>query len=238
MPAFFKVLWRVNAVLVFVALVALLAFIVLFSKERISQPLLNYFVPPPAAEKIKPSPTYNYVLEKDLLIGADTNREDFEVYRLVRWGKVNGKPATPEAAATVNLLVTDKRTNSNKWLFQGFDRSIVGQEAMLTGRWIWREPEVDDDVPVELVVLRVIEADSNGDGALTQDDRQTLYIARFAATPPTPEPFLTADAIWFTMQKAKEFQVGYRDKGIGYLAVYALPDFKLVSQTKIEGMPK
>jgi hypothetical protein len=238
MPGFFKVLWRINAVLAFLALAAVIVFMVLFSKERITQPLLYYFVPPPAAEKVRPRPTYSYVLEKDLLIGADTEREDFEIYRLVRWGKVNGKPATPEAAATVNLLVTDKKTNTNKWLFPGFDRAIVGQEPMLSGRWYWHEPEIDDDVPIELVVLRVIEADSNGDGALTQDDRQTLYIVRFAATPPAPEKLLTADAIWFTAQKAKELQIGYGDKGEGFLAVYSLPDFALVSKTKIDGMPK
>jgi len=237
MAGFFKILWRINAVLAFLALALVIAFMVLFSKERITQPLLNYFVPPPVAEKIKPRPSYTYVLEKDLLIGADTNQDEFEIYRLVRWGKVNGKPATPEAAAIVNLLVTDKKTNSNKWLFPGFDHVIVGQEPMLSGRWTWHEPEIDDDIPIELVVLRVVDADSNGDGVLAAGDRQSLYIVRFAATPPAPEKLLTADTIWFTVQKGKELQIGYGDHGEGYLAVYSLPDFTLVSQTKIDGMP-
>jgi len=70
---------------------------------------------------------------------------------------------------------------------------------------------------------------------LTADDRQTLYIARFPAA--APEKLLTADAIWFTMQNKKEYQIGYREKGEGFLAVYALPDFTLVSKTKIEGFP-
>jgi hypothetical protein len=235
MVAFFKWLWRVNAMLVFVALVAVIVFLLPSSKARITQPLLDYVGPPPSVVTVKLKPTYTYELEKDLLIGADTSRADFEIYRLVRWGKIEGKPVTPEAAATVNLLVADKKTGSNKWLFPGFDRAIVNQETVLTGRWYWHEPEIDDDIPVEIVVLKVIDADTNGDGAFTLDDRQTLYVARFPAT--APEKLLTADAIWFTMQNKKEYQIGYRDKGEGFLAVYALPDFTLVSKTKVEGLP-
>ncbi len=235
MAAFFKWLWRVNAVLVFAVLVAVIAFLLLSTKTHITQPLLEYVGPLPSVVIGKPKPSYTYDLEKDLLIGADTGRDDFEIYRLTRWGKINGMPVTPDAAATVNLLVEDKKSGSNKWLFPGFDRSIVNQETVLTGRWYWHEPEIDDDIAVEIVVLKVIEADTNGDDALTEGDRQTLYIARFPAA--GPEKLLTADAIWFTMQNKKEYQIGYREKGEGFLAVYALPDFTLVSKTKVEGFP-
>jgi hypothetical protein len=236
MAGFFKVLWRINAVLAFVALIAVIGFVVLLSKERIDRPLLAYFVPPPAAAVVPKKPAYRYELEKDLLIGADTASADFELYRLVRWGKIDGKPMPPEASATVNLLVADKKSGATKWLFEGFDRTIINQETVLTGRWYWREPEADDDVPVEIVVLKVIDADTNGDGALTLDDRQALYVARFPAAGPVK--LLEADAVWFTLQKNKEYQVGYRDRGEGYLATYALPDFTLVSKTKIEGLPQ
>lgn len=236
MAGFFKVLWRINAVLVFLALVALLAFVVLLSKERIKQPLWNYIVPPPPVAAAPVKSCYRYDLEQDLLIGGDTARDDFELFRLVRWGKVNGRAVTPEASATVNLLIVDKKTGANKWLFQGFDRAIVSQETVLTGRWYWHEPEVDDDIAIDLVVMKVIDADSNGDGVLTSEDRQTLYVVRFPAA--GPEKLLTADAIWFTVQKNKEYQVGYRDAGEGYLATYALPDFTLVSKVKVEGMPQ
>jgi hypothetical protein len=235
MGGFFKVLWRINAVLAFVALVAVIAFVVLFSKERIDRPLLAYFVPPPsAAVAARAAPSYRYELEKDLLIGADTAHEDFELYRLVRWNK-NG-PAAANTSDIVNLLVADKKTGTTKWLFDGFHRAIINQETVLTGRWYWREPEADDDVPVEIVVLKVIEADTNGDGALTLDDRPSLYVARFPAAGPVK--LLEADAVWFTMQKNKEYQVGYREKGEGYLATYALPDFTLVTKIKIAGMPQ
>lgn len=237
MAAFFKYLWRVNAVLSFIALVAVLVFVALFSRERIDRPLLAYFVPPPPQAVVKPKPVYTYGLEKDFLIGGDPSDENEEVYRLVRWGKIKGRPGTPEAAAIVNLLLVDRKTNTNHWLFDGFDRAIVTQDAVLTGRWYWHEPEVDDDVPVEIAVLKVIDADTDGDGALTANDRQTLYVARFGDKAPPPQKLLTADAIWIAQQKNNDYQVGYRDRGEAFLATYALPDFTLVTKMKVEGLP-
>lgn len=235
MAGFFKFLWRLNAVLAFVALLALIVFFTLFSKERIRQPLLNYIIPPPLAGQVKPKPTYSYVLEPDLMVGGSTASQSFELYRLVRWGKIKGRPVTPEAAATVNLLITDKKTKANRWLFGSFNQVIVGQEPLLTGRWYYYEPEIDDDVPVHLMVLRVVDADTNNDGAFTAEDRQTLYVARFEKG--DAAKVMSADQIWFTTQKNKEFVVAYRDHGAAMFATYALPDFKLVSQTPIEGMP-
>jgi hypothetical protein len=231
MAGVFKILWRVNAVLVFLALVIIIAVLVLIAKEPVTKLLRPYFVALPSVAPVKP--VYRYELEQDLLIGADTSREDFELFRLVRWGKA--RAGAPEASATVNLLLVDKKVGTNKWLFTGFDRAIVNQETVLTGRWYWREPEVDDDIAVDLVVIKVIDADSNGDGILTAEDRQTLYVVRFPAA--GPQALLSADAIWFTSQKAKQYQIGYRDHGDGYLATYALPDFTLVSKVKVEGMP-
>jgi hypothetical protein len=240
MADFFKILWRINAVLAFVALVALFALVGLIVRERIDGPLLASFLPPPpAATAIKPKthPAAVYTLEKDMLVGAEIEHEDLEVYRLERWGKAKGEPATAEAAATVNLLLVDRKAGTTHWLFAGFNRAIVTQDAVLTGRWYWHEPEVDDNVPVELAVLKVIDADTDGDGVLSSADRQSLYVVRFGA-PAAPEKLLTADAIWFTQQKAKEYQVGYREHGEGFLATYALPDFTLTSKLKVEGLPK
>jgi hypothetical protein len=234
MSGFFRFLWRLNAVLAFAALLVGIAFMTLFSKERIHQPLLNYFIPPPV-QTVKVLPTYSYVLEPDLIVGGSTDTDDFELFRLVRWGKIKGKPVTPEAAATVNILVSDKKKNSKTWLFKGFNRAIIGQEAMLTGRWYYREPEIDEDMPVHLIVLKVVDADTNGDGALNGDDRQALYVCRFEGG--EPEKILEADQIWQDNQKGKTFFVSYRETGKAYFATYSLPDFKLVSQDEIPDMP-
>lgn len=234
MSGFFKFLWRLNAVLAFAALLAAIVFLTLFSKERMTQPLLNYFVPPPLAPVVKVQPTYSYVLEPDMVIGASTDELSFNLYRLVRWGKIHGRPVTPEAE-TVNILVTDKKTNANKWLFKGFDRVIVGQDSLLTGRWYYHEPVIDENVPLHLLVLRLVETDTNGDGVLGVGDRQTLYICRFEGG--EPEKLMTADQIWFTNQSGKTYLVSYRDKGVAWLTTYSLPDFKVISQTEIKEMP-
>lgn len=230
MAGFFKVLWRINAVIAFLALMAALALLVLISKDRL--PLVWQVAVPQRIAAPAAAPVYRYDLEKDLLIGADTSTPDFEVFRLVRWPQ--HRPS--DTAVAVNLVVADKKAGTTKWLFDGFDRVILDQEPILTGRWYWKEPEADDDIPVEIVVLKVVDADSNGDGALTLDDRQTLYVMRFPAT--GPEKLLEADTIWFTIQKNKEYQVGYREKGEGFLAIYALPDFTLKSKIAIAGLPK
>jgi len=236
MAGFFRVLWRINAVLAFAAALLAIVFLTLFSRDRIKQPLLNYFVPQAAVQTVKAPPIYSYSLEPDLVIAASTDQDSFELFRLVRWGKVGGQPATPDASATVNILVVDKKTGNNSWLFKGYDRAITDQEAMLTGHWYYHEPEVDDDVPVELMVLKVVEADSNGDDLLSNADRQSLYVARFQMGP--PEKFLSADQIYFTRQQGKEFVVSYRDKGISYFTTFSLPDFKQVKQTIVKDMPQ
>ncbi|MDR3526797.1 MAG: hypothetical protein P4L57_05920 [Rhizomicrobium sp.] len=236
MAGFFRVLWRINAVLAFGAALLAIVFLTLFSRDRIKQPLLNYFVPQPLVQAVKAPTAYSYSLEPDLFIGASDNQDDFELYRLLRWGNSSAHPGTPDASATVNILVIDKKTGNNTWLFSGYDRVITGQEAMLTGRWYYHEPQVDDDVPVELMVLKVVEADSNGDGFLSNADRQTLYVARFPTG--VPEKILTADQIYFTRQQGKEFLVSYRDKAVSYFTTFSLPDFQQVKQTIVKDMPQ
>jgi hypothetical protein len=232
MAGFFKVLWRINAILAFVALAAALALLVFLCQDRLPLAWLGAPMPQAVAAPPYAPPAYRYDLEKDLLIGADTSAPDFEVFRLVRWP--SHRPA--DTAVAVNLVVADKKAGSTKWLFDGFNRAILDQEPILTGRWYWKEPEADDDIPVEIVVLKVVEADTNGDGKLSLDDRQTLYVMRFPAS--GPEKLLEADTIWFTTQKNKEYQVGYRENGEGFLATYALPDFTLKSKIAIAGLPK
>jgi len=235
MAGFFKFLWRLNAVLAFLALTAAVVFLALFSKERIDRPLLNYVIPP-VEQKAKPRPTYTYVLEPDLVVGGAVRDNPFELYRLVRWGKTKNRRAENDAAAAVNVLIVDRRTNSTSWLFKGFDRVILSQTPLLFGRWAYDEYEVDEIAPIHQIVMRVVDEDTNKDGYLTEDDRQTLYICHFDGKDPTK--ILSADQIWTTDQNGKTYTVTYRDGGAGYIATYSVPDFTLLSTIKIDDMPK
>jgi len=236
MAGFFTSLWRVTAVLAFGAALAAIAYLTLLWRDHIDPPWLGYLAPPQTETAVKSKPIYSYVLEPDIYIGETVDEDNFELYRLMRYGKVDAQQVASDASATVNILVVDKKTGDNTWLFQGYNRVIIGQEAMLTGRWYYHEPQVDDDVAVQLMVLRVIEGDSNGDGLLTTSDRQTLYVARFQTG--SPENFLSADQIYFTRQQGKEFLVSYRDAGVSYFTTFSLPEFKQLTKTVVKDMPQ
>jgi hypothetical protein len=235
MAGFFRFLWRLNAVLAFVALVAAIVFLTLFSKERISQPLLNYFIPP-ATQTVKPLLTYTYVLEPNLVLGGSSESNPFTLYRLMRWGKIKHHSGEPDMAAAVNILVVDKKTKTTAWLFKGVNRIIVSQSPLLLGRWAFDDYEADEIAPIHQVVMRIVEQDTNKDGYLGVDDRQTLYICRFDGK--EPEKILSADQIWTADQDGKTYTISYRDGEKATIATYSVPDFKLIEQTKIDGMPK
>ena len=234
MAGFFRFLWRLNAVLAFVALVAAIVFLTLFSKERVRQPLLNYLVPP-SIQTVKPPPSYTYVLEPNLVLGGSAEPNPFALYRLMRWGKIKSHNGEPDTAAAVNVLIVDKKTKTTQWLFRGFDRVIVSQTPLLLGRWAYDDYEADEIAPVHQVVMRVVEQDTNKDGYLGIDDRQTLYICRFNGK--EPEKILSADQIWTADQDGKTYTISYRNGDAATIATYSVPDFKLIEQTKIDVMP-
>jgi hypothetical protein len=235
MAGFFRFLWRLNAVLAFAALVAAIVFLTLFSKERIDRPLINYVVPP-VVQKVKPRPTYTYVLEPNLIVGGSTTDNAFALYRLTRWGKVNGRRAENDGAATVNVLIVDKKTKTSSWLFKSFDQVIVSQTPLLLGRWAYDDYPPDEVAPIHQVVMRVVEEDTNKDGYLTADDRQTLYICHFDGKDPVK--ILSADQIWTTDQNGKVYTVTYRDGDAAWIATYSVPDFALQDRIRIDDVPK
>jgi hypothetical protein len=235
MAGFFRFMWRLNAVLAFLALIAAVVFFTLFSKERIDKPLLNYFVPP-LEQKVAPRPTYTYVLEPDLIVGGATDANPFALYRLMRWGKTKTHRAENDASAAVNILIVDKKAKTTSWLFKGFDRVILSQTPLLLGRWAYDDYEADEIAPIHQVVMRVVDADTNKDGYLTEDDRQTLYICHFDGKDPIK--ILSADRIWTTDQNGKTYVVTYRDGDAAYIATYSVPDFTLQEQIKIDNMPR
>ena len=236
MAGFFRFLWRLNALLAFAALAAAIVFLVLFSKERVDRPLLDYIIPPPPAPVVKVPLTYTYVLEPDLVVGGAVSEDDFKLYRLMRWGKTSRHRAENDSAAAVNILIVDKKTKTTSWLFKGFDRLIISQTPMLLGRWAYDEYEANEIAPVHQIVMRVVEADTNGDGYLTPDDRQTLYLCHFDGKDPIK--IMTADQIWTAEQNGKTYVITYRDGDAAWIATYSVPDFTLIEKIRVDGMPK
>jgi len=235
MSGFFRFLWRLNALLAFVALVAAIVFLTLFSKERIDRPLINYVVPP-VTQKVNPRPTYTYVLEPDLIVGGSVSDNEFALYRLTRWGKTRTRRAENDGGATVNVLIVDKKTRTSSWLFKGFNQIILSQTPLLLGRWAYDDYEADEIAPIHQVVMRVVDTDTNKDGYLTADDRQTLYICHFDGKDPIA--ILSADQIWTADQNGKTYVVTYREGKAGYIDTYAVPGFTLIDRIEIDDMPQ
>jgi len=222
---FFRFLWRVNAILAFAVAVAGLWFIAWMSRDQL--PWHHLFQKPTQTETQHTAP-YTYALEPNILVGGP-EAYPFKLYRLVRWDEsVRRTARTPySTAATVNILVVDKQTGANHWLFRGFDRTIVSQDPLMSSVAINETWETERGHPIRVLMLRV--ADTGW--------QQSLYVWRYDTG--EPQKILTADQIWMASQiESDKYLVSYKSGPLAYFATYSIPDFKLLSQTPIRNMPE
>jgi hypothetical protein len=223
---FFRFLWRLNAILAFAVAVAGLWFIAVMSRDRLPWP--NLLQTPAKAAPQKSAPSYAYALEPDLLVGGP-EAYPIKLYRLVRWDEAKRSTArTPYAtAATVNILVVDKVTGANHWLFHGFDRSILSQDPLMSSVAVNENDDTERGSPIRCLVLRV--ADTGW--------QQSLYVWRYDGNEPLK--ILTADQIWMADQIERDkYLVSYKTGPLAFFATYSVPDFTLLSQVPIQNMPE
>ncbi len=223
---FFRFLWRLNAILAFAVAVAVLWFIALMSRDRL--PLPNLLQPAAKAAPHESAPSYTYALEPNLLVGGP-EAYPVKLYRLVRWDEPQRSTArTPYATAeTVNILVVDKQTGENHWLFRGFDRTILSQDPLMSSVAVNETWDTERGSPIRCLILRV--ADTGW--------QQSLYVYRYDAGEPLK--ILTADQIWMADQIERDkYLVSYKTGASAFFATYSIPDFKLLSQTPIQSMPE
>jgi hypothetical protein len=223
---FFRLLWRVNAVLAFAVAIAGLWFIAVMSQGRLEWPAL--FQTPAKTEPQKAAPNYTYALEPNLLVGG-AEAYPFKLYRLMRWDEPRRRTArTPYAtAAAVNILVVDKETGANHWLFRGFDRAILSQDPLMSSVAVNETWDTERGSPIRCLVLRV--ADTGW--------QQSLYVWRYDGSEPLK--VLTADQIWMADQIERDkYLVSYKTGSLAFFATYSVPDFQLLSQVPIKDMPE
>lgn len=138
---------------------------------------------------------------------------------------------------TINLLAVEDGDKSTHWLFKPAERAILAQAPLLGYE---KQPPAEGARRLGLVGLSMVvaEADTNGDGQYTEDDRQTVYVYRFDAEPPLK--VLTADRIISSHEFADNSRVHivYQSGGKSIAATYSLPDFKLLSEIAVPGLPK
>lgn len=149
-----------------------------------------------------------------------------------------------------NVLLVNSETGASHWLFSGFARNITGWDVVIDPTV--KEPPVDvatsgptvieagriygDYRAAKALVLKVIEKDSNKDGNLTEGDGLALYIWRPGDA--APAKFLDADLILSQSQIGKDrYTVSYESGGAAWIAIYSVPDFRLLIKKPLPKLP-
>jgi hypothetical protein len=247
---FFRFIWRLDALLlalVGILVIGLITTLLVENWTRNSyQPVPEgHFAPVPKSAEL--NNTYRLEVLPDV---AAFQSEQF--YSLQRW---NEPPrhyglAMEMAASSsvfyrynnaVNVLAVDTGTVKSHWLFSGYHRTIVDQQALYRGGPIvvvgpaaFAQKQAAD--PVALV-FRTIDKDSNGDGELDSKDHQSLYFYR--SGDPHAVKFFDADYIISTQEvDGGNFFVVFEKGQFAFAATFHVPDFKLLSEHSLPDVPQ
>ncbi|HWY64097.1 MAG TPA: hypothetical protein VNX61_02705 [Rhizomicrobium sp.] len=165
-----------------------------------------------------------------------------ELVALDRW---RGSPETDGVAESavssaryvqsrrVNLLAVDQVTAESHWLFKGYDRAIVADDTVYDSISLRRDQASSS--PIALVMI-VADSDTNKDGEMSEEDRQTLYVYR----PGTAQAvrLLTADLIVSRLQTSDDrYLVIYENGSSAVAATFSIPEFKLIVQKPLPKVP-
>lgn len=143
----------------------------------------------------------------------------------------------------MNLLAVDGTNGSGHWLFHGFNREIVSEDT------VTRTGDRSDSVAVAIpgniatsrasaiaIVVHTIDADTNKDSALTDKDKQSLYVYRPGmgfATKLIDVDYLLSS----TQTNGARYLVVYERGKTAFASIYSLPDFNLVSERPLPSVP-
>jgi hypothetical protein len=234
---FFRVVWRLNAVLLALGGILIIGFAasnLLFTPHWQPAPE-GVFAPVPKDA------------EKDSTYRLEPTSVGFTGESILSLHKWKGAPRSYGLAATelrdsssyasavdgVNLLALNDATGTGHWLFHGYRRAVLSEMGM-TREGAAPVPGVVPNAVA--LVIRTIDADTNNDGELAEKDRQSLYFYRpgmqFA------EKFLDADHIISREQTDTDsFLVVYERGKSAIAATYGIPGFKLKSEKQVPSVP-
>ena len=147
----------------------------------------------------------------------------------------------------VNLLAVDTRTSASHWLFHGYDRMILTEDAV----YELAPADTNRSSPTIIsangtgrgaqlaiaLVLQTVDADTNKDGKLSAKDEHSLYVYRAGASEVVK--IIAADDFLSTQQIGLDkYLVVYENGKTATAASYSLPDFKLLSEKPLPNVPK
>ena len=169
----FRNIWRVNAVIIFVAGIILVLVGLAGLYEIVSWATRDLAIHDVVVEDERKAETRLWIGSFETLAGvpaaiAPYHRE--QSYALRSYSKT--------AASIVDYLIVDTRDGSS-WRLRGEDQGIVVK------RWLFPSGRAGglgyrpDTEPVSLIAVSAVSSDTNGDGRITSGDRKHLI----AATP-------------------------------------------------------
>lgn len=257
---FFRFLWRFNALAIALAVLAVLGslgygFVLMLTHDYWEKPQ-GHFAPAPKGAEAKN--TYRLRTSGAIAFKNGGGEDVYLVYSLGAW---NGAPNVYSLAsvsgverarepANANLLLMNAHTGAGKWLFNGLGRNIRSWEKVvdsaIAGNAVaegFRNPGVQSSDElfggaqyVKAVVLKVVERDTNHDNELTDDDGVSLYV--WQGGNDAPVKILEATLVLDQAQiGAARYTISYELGDQAWLAIYSVPDFKLLSKTKLPKVP-
>jgi hypothetical protein len=228
---FFRWVWRINAVLL---LLIFLGAVVLevwsFKLERqftTSQSLGDW-----NAKHTKISFVLDPVEQQGLV-------SESRAQRLFTLSEKRTPEYNPTQAETIarNVLLVDEKTGTSTWLFDNNARTILDEAVFLNlPKAVGNEGGLPN-LGYSGLAMVVAESDTNTDGHIDSNDRQSLYF--YAAGSKLPVKILTADRIILEPVQFGEttLRVISQEKDKSFEIVYSIPDLKVLANVAISHLP-
>ncbi len=261
---FFRWVWRFNAVVIALAvlgLVGIAAASLVWEYLRPWQPEkpVGHFAPVTSVAEARN--TYRLRASGTIAFAKPGAQQVDMVFSLGDWA---GNPSEyglqdvssarrSREAYNANLLLVNSETGEGHWLFSGVGRNVESWDAVIdpgakdpvnvtpTGAQVivasGATPRYFGDTQsVVAVILKVIEKDRNGDGSLDDKDGVSFYFYRLGDN--AALKLLDVDLVLSQTQiGANRYAISYESKGAAFLAVFSVPDFKLVTRKPLPKLP-
>jgi hypothetical protein len=258
---FFRWVWRFNAVVIALAVLGLLgiaaaSFVVGYLHPWQNEKPEGHFTPVQNAAEAHN--TYRLRSTGTIaFLKAGGGQEVDLVFSLGNWeGSPNeyglqhiNRSGSYREPYNANVLLVSTNAGEGHWLFSGIGRNILSWDAVVdpTAK---DAPEIASVEPqvvsarglnggfsaAKALVLKVVDKDTDKDGELTAKDGLSLYTWRLGEK--TPVKLLDADLVTSQTQiGADRYAISYESKGAAFLAVYSVPDFKLVIKKSLPKLP-
>lgn len=230
---FFRILWRFNAIAL--ALAGILVIVLLAGMAR--ELLFAGFGSRDQAVPVKATAVDKIHFDFGAS-GAPLTGTAFVLFTLqkvrdsdathgISSGSLSGRYNPSQDA---NYMAVDAGAATGAWLFPGETQAIWDRTD------IYRTPSGDGGDMVTALVLRVADADTNKDGALSGDDRPSLYYYRLGEA--RAVKFFSADAIASVRQiDSARLSVIFSAGGRWNAAVFSTGDFHKLAQGVLPRIP-